>query len=73
MQCLYTPADCDTVLYRMRLLQSTGLFYDYLIFGHRHKVMDVLINEKSRYINLGEWVLTRSYAVFDGEDVLFCH
>ena len=33
VQCLYTPADCDTVLYRMRLLQSTGLFYDYLIFG----------------------------------------
>jgi hypothetical protein len=33
VQCFYTPADCDTVLYRMRLLQSTGLFYDYLIFG----------------------------------------
>jgi hypothetical protein len=33
VQCLYTPADCDTVLYRMRLMQSTGLFYDYLIFG----------------------------------------
>jgi len=44
-------------------------YYDYLIFGHRHKVMDMLINEKSCYINLGEWVLTRSYAVFDGEDV----
>jgi hypothetical protein len=33
VQCIYVPADCDAVLYRMRLVQSTGLFYDYLIFG----------------------------------------
>jgi hypothetical protein len=33
VQCIYTPADCDDTLYRMRLVQSTGLFYDYLIFG----------------------------------------
>ncbi len=33
VQCIYTPADCDTTLYRMRLVQSTGLFYDFLIFG----------------------------------------
>jgi hypothetical protein len=33
VQCIDTPADCDSTLYRMRLVQSTGLFYDYLIFG----------------------------------------
>jgi hypothetical protein len=33
VQCLDMPADCDATLYRMRLVQSTGLFYDYLIFG----------------------------------------
>lgn len=33
IQCLAMQADCDTVLYRMRLLQSTGLAYDYFIFG----------------------------------------
>ncbi len=33
VQCISVPADCDAVLYRMRLVQSTGLFYDYLIFG----------------------------------------
>jgi hypothetical protein len=27
------PADCADTLYHMRLVQSTGLFYDYLIFG----------------------------------------
>jgi hypothetical protein len=33
VQCIYMPADCDDTLYRMRLVQSTGLFYDFLIFG----------------------------------------
>jgi hypothetical protein len=33
VQCLYTIAECDTTLYRMKLVQSTGLFYDFLIFG----------------------------------------
>jgi len=43
--------------------------YDYMIFGHRHKEIDMQIGENSRYINLGEWVMTHSYAVFDGTDV----
>jgi hypothetical protein len=33
VQCISMQADCDDTLYRMRLVQSTGLFYDYLIFG----------------------------------------
>ena len=33
VQCIAMQADCDDTLYRMRLVQSTGLFYDYLIFG----------------------------------------
>jgi hypothetical protein len=33
VQCVTMPADCSDTLYRMRLVQSTGLFYDYLIFG----------------------------------------
>ncbi len=43
---------------------------DYFIFGHRHLPIDVLLpNGRSRYLNLGEWMNQRSYAVFDGEDV----
>ncbi len=42
-------------------------FYDYLIFGHRHLPLDVQLNGGSRYINLGEWMLHNTYAVFDGE------
>lgn len=48
-------------------------FYDYLIFGHRHLPMDIQLNEKSRYINLGEWVNYNSYAVFDGEQLTLAY
>jgi len=44
-------------------------FYNCLVFGHRHLPLDIKLNEKSRYINLGEWVYACSYAVFDGEDI----
>ena len=44
--------------------------YDYFLFGHRHLPLDILLsNKKSRYINLGEWVVNPHYAVFDGEEV----
>ena len=33
VQCLTTAADCHTVLYRMGLVQASGLMYDYLVFG----------------------------------------
>ncbi len=40
--------------------------HEYYIFGHRHLPLDVKVNEKSRYINLGEWVSQCFYAEFDG-------
>lgn len=40
--------------------------FDFFIFGHRHLPLDYKLSEKSRYINLGEWVNHNSYAVFDG-------
>jgi UDP-2,3-diacylglucosamine hydrolase len=42
---------------------------DYFIFGHRHFAIDFKINEKSRYINLGDWIRLNTYAIFDGKDV----
>ncbi|MBD1393897.1 UDP-2,3-diacylglucosamine diphosphatase [Mucilaginibacter glaciei] len=41
--------------------------YDYLIYGHRHLPLDITLSTGSRYINLGEWVYYKTYAVFDGE------
>lgn len=55
------------VVFSRELLKTE--FYDYLIFGHRHIAMDIRLNDHSRYINLGEWVSSYSYAVFDGNDI----
>lgn len=40
---------------------------DYFIFGHRHLPLEIKINEKATYINLGEWIKHNTYVVFDGE------
>jgi UDP-2,3-diacylglucosamine hydrolase len=40
--------------------------HDFYIFGHRHLPLDLKINERSRYINLGEWVNFSTYAEYDG-------
>jgi UDP-2,3-diacylglucosamine hydrolase len=42
---------------------------DYFIFGHRHYAIDLKISDKSRYINLGDWIRLNTYAVFDGKDL----
>lgn len=43
--------------------------HDFYIFGHRHLPLDLKIGSASRYINLGEWVNFKTYAVYDGTDV----
>jgi UDP-2,3-diacylglucosamine hydrolase len=42
---------------------------DYYIFGHRHLYLNMMIDERSRYINLGEWFKIGRYAAYDGKDV----
>jgi UDP-2,3-diacylglucosamine hydrolase len=43
--------------------------HDFYVFGHRHLPLDLAINERSRYINLGEWVHYSTYAEYDGTDI----
>ncbi|WP_114778388.1 UDP-2,3-diacylglucosamine diphosphatase [Botryobacter ruber] len=47
--------------------------HDYYVFGHRHLPLDLPIGDKSRYVNLGEWVNFCSYAVYDGESLKLMH
>ena len=42
---------------------------DYFIFGHRHLPLEIKIGEKSKYINLGEWIKYNSYAVIENGEV----
>ncbi|HLK96304.1 MAG TPA: UDP-2,3-diacylglucosamine diphosphatase [Hymenobacter sp.] len=48
---------------------ETQQHHDYYIFGHRHLPLDRPVSENSRYVNLGEWVSAKTYAVFDGFDL----
>ncbi|MDP4188391.1 MAG: UDP-2,3-diacylglucosamine diphosphatase [Bacteroidota bacterium] len=41
--------------------------FDYFVFGHRHLLLDIKLNETSRYINVGDWIFNFSYAVWDGK------
>ncbi len=55
-------------IYAKEILQKQH--YDYFIFGHRHLPLDIQLTDKSKYINLGEWINYNSYAVFDGNDLV---
>lgn len=52
------------ILYSKEMLARQH--FDFFIFGHRHLPIDFRLNEKSRYINLGEWINFETYAVFNG-------
>lgn len=41
--------------------------YDYFIFGHRHLPMEIPLNDKATYFNLGDWINHYTYGVFDGD------
>lgn len=43
--------------------------FDYFVFGHRHLAIDYGLTDKSKYINLGDWLQFYTYAVFDGTDL----
>lgn len=54
-------------IYCQRELQRQPI--DYFIFGHRHLPLNISLNNRSRYINLGDWVKYFTYAVFDKTDI----
>ena len=52
------------VHYAKRKLEQSH--YDYFVFGHRHLPLEIDLNEKSKYVNLGDWITYFTYGVFDG-------
>jgi UDP-2,3-diacylglucosamine hydrolase len=55
------------LIYCKEMLQTQH--YDFFVFGHRHLPLDIKLNEKSRYINMGDWIRNFTYASFDGNDM----
>ena len=64
----YLGDDQEWLVQYCKSLQEKDSF-DYMIFGHRHLPLDMIIDGKGRYINLGEWINHNTFAVFDGSDV----
>lgn len=52
-------------LFAQSLLKTEQI--DYFVFGHRHLLVEKPIDNKSVFINLGDWINYFSYGVFDGE------
>ncbi|MDG2397027.1 MAG: UDP-2,3-diacylglucosamine diphosphatase [Flavobacteriaceae bacterium] len=42
---------------------------DFFIFGHRHLPINIDLKQRSKYINLGDWISHFTYAVFDGNKI----
>jgi UDP-2,3-diacylglucosamine hydrolase len=55
------------VQYCKRKLESTHI--DYFIFGHRHLPMEIKLNDKSTYINTGDWINHYTYAEFEDSEL----
>ena len=55
------------ILFCKEVLQKEH--FDYFVFGHRHFPIDFKLTETSRYINLGDWIRTFTYASFDGNEM----
>lgn len=55
------------VQYCKRKLETKN--YDFFLFGHRHLPMEIILNQQSKYINTGDWIVHFTYAVFDGKNL----
>ncbi len=53
------------VMYAKETLKMQGV--EYFVFGHRHLPIVKKLDEKSTYLNTGEWLNYNSFVVFDGE------
>jgi len=55
------------VQYCKRKLQTKH--YDHFIFGHRHLPMEIKLNKKATYTNVGDWIVHYTYGAFDGQNL----
>lgn len=46
---------------------------DFFVFGHRHLPLELNVEDKALYVNLGDWLRYNSYAVFDGNELHLKH
>lgn len=54
------------ILYSKDYLKSNNDI-DFFVYGHRHFPLQISLNEKTQFINLGDWINNFTYGVFNGE------
>jgi UDP-2,3-diacylglucosamine hydrolase len=54
------------VVYAKKYIEKYDV--DFMIFGHRHIILDLLLKNQRRVVILGDFVSIFSYGVFDGEE-----
>jgi len=59
----------DLIRYSKSVLTNDKI--DYFIFGHRHLAMTYKLKEDAEIIFLGDWIKNGSYAVWDGNALIF--
>ena len=55
------------IIYCKEILQKE--FFDFFVFGHRHLPINFDLTDKSKYINLGDWIKYNSYAVLSNGEL----
>ena len=55
------------VLFAKQYIENHNI--DYMIFGHRHLALDLLLKNNTRMLILGDFVTIFSYAKYDGENI----
>jgi len=57
----------EHLIQHCRMLLQSGSKSDFFIFGHRHLPMIYNLDAHHKYVNLGDWIVFNTYAVYDGE------
>ena len=54
-------------IYKYAKELSKKELFDYFVVGHRHLMVNRLMENKAHFLMLGDWITYNSYGVFDGE------
>jgi len=55
------------VKYAKSVLENEHI--DYFVFGHRHIPVKLNLSENTEFVNLGDWLMNFTYAVYDGSEM----
>lgn len=65
---VYRGDDSEYLYQYVKRKQETD-YHDLFVFGHRHLPIDAVVDNKARYINLGDWIQYFTYLKIDENEV----